>query len=97
MFFGLAVLGSAAILVAAEQSPSGKGVSAQAASVAPPATIMTKPGKLLVSEDFSASLPPPEGSVARFASGFKGWRFNVEKRGFVELNMQITIIQPRRP
>jgi hypothetical protein len=26
-------------------------------------------------------LPPPEGSTARFASGFKGWRFNVESRG----------------
>ncbi len=46
-----------------------------------PATLMTLPGKLLVAEDFSAPLPPPEGSVARFASGFKGWRFNVEQRG----------------
>jgi hypothetical protein len=46
-----------------------------------PLTLMTIPGKLLLSEDFSAPLPPPEGSVARFASGFKGWRFNVEQRG----------------
>lgn len=46
-----------------------------------PATLMTRPGRLLVSEDFSKALPPVEGSTARFASGFKGWRFNVEKRG----------------
>src|SRR6476469_4178620 len=46
-----------------------------------PLTLMTIPGKLLVSEDFTAPLPPPEGSTARFASGFKGWRFNVESRG----------------
>src|SRR6266446_4058487 len=46
-----------------------------------PATLMTTPGKLLLAEEFSAPLPPPEGSVARFASGFKGWRFNVEQRG----------------
>src|SRR5262245_59575483 len=46
-----------------------------------PQTLMTTPGKLLLAEDFSAPLPPPEGSVARFASGFKGWRFNVEQRG----------------
>ena len=46
-----------------------------------PATLMTTPGKLLLAEDFSAPLSPPEGSVARFASGFKGWRFNVEQRG----------------
>jgi hypothetical protein len=36
---------------------------------------------LLVDEGFTAPPPPPEGSVARFASGFKGWRFNVEQRG----------------
>jgi hypothetical protein len=53
----------------------------QSASVAVPATLLTTPGKLLLAEDFSAPLPPPEGSVARFASGFKGWRFNVEQRG----------------
>jgi len=46
-----------------------------------PITLMTKPGKLLVSEDFSAPLPPPEGSTAAFASGFKGWRCNVVPRG----------------
>ena len=50
-------------------------------SDAKPVTLMTTPGKLLLAEDFSSALPPPEGSVARFASGFKGWRFNVEKRG----------------
>ena len=46
-----------------------------------PVTLMTKPGKLLVSEDFTAPLPPPEGSTAQFASGFKGWRCNVVPRG----------------
>jgi hypothetical protein len=53
----------------------------QSAADGTPATLMTTPGKLLLAEDFSAPLPPPEGSVARFASGFKGWRFNVEQRG----------------
>jgi hypothetical protein len=46
-----------------------------------PATLMTKPGKLLVSEDFAQQPPPPEGSTAQFASGFKGWRCNVAERG----------------
>ena len=46
-----------------------------------PVTLMTKPGKLLVSEDFTKPLPPPEGSTAMFASGFKGWRCNVVPRG----------------
>lgn len=46
-----------------------------------PKTLMTKPGKLILSEDFSKPLPPVEGSTARFASGFHGWRFNVEQRG----------------
>jgi len=46
-----------------------------------PATLMTKPGKLLVSEDFAQQPPPPEGSTALFASGFKGWRCNVVPRG----------------
>jgi len=46
-----------------------------------PKTLMTKPGRLLQSEDFSKPLPPPEGSTANYASGFKGWRFNVAKRG----------------
>jgi hypothetical protein len=46
-----------------------------------PATLMTKPGKLLVSEDFVKQPPPPEGSTAQFASGFKGWRCNVVPRG----------------
>jgi hypothetical protein len=46
-----------------------------------PVTLMTKPGKLLVSEDFAKPLPPPEGSTAAFASGFKGWRCNVVPRG----------------
>ncbi len=44
-------------------------------------TLMTKRGNLIYSQDFSKPLPPVEGSTARFASGFKGWRFNVEKRG----------------
>jgi hypothetical protein len=52
-----------------------------AATEGKPLTLMTIPGKQLVSEDFTAPLPPPEGSTARFASGFKGWRFNVESRG----------------
>jgi hypothetical protein len=46
-----------------------------------PATLMTKPGKLLLSENFSKPLPPVQGSTARFASGYSGWRFNVETRG----------------
>ena len=46
-----------------------------------PVTLMTKPGKLILSEDFTKPLPPVEGSTAKFASGFKGWRFNVETRG----------------
>jgi hypothetical protein len=46
-----------------------------------PVTLMTKPGKLIMSEDFSKPLPPPQGSTAKFASGFLGWRFNVEGRG----------------
>lgn len=63
----------ATALVAAEPAPSAADVK--------PATLMTIPVKLLVAEDFDKPLPPPEGSVARFASGFKGWRFNVEQRG----------------
>ncbi|MEI6231761.1 MAG: hypothetical protein WCT04_01810 [Planctomycetota bacterium] len=46
-----------------------------------PPTLMTIRGKLIMSEDFDKPLPPPEGSTAHFASGFKGWRFNVVKRG----------------
>ena len=46
-----------------------------------PATLMTTRGKLIYSEDFAKDLPPCTGSTARFASGFAGWRFNVEKRG----------------
>jgi hypothetical protein len=46
-----------------------------------PATLMTTRGKLIYSEDFTKDLPPCTGSTARFASGFAGWRFNVEKRG----------------
>src|SRR5690348_15075175 len=46
-----------------------------------PATILAKPGKLLIAEDFSKPLPPPEGSTANFASGFHGWRCNVVPRG----------------
>jgi hypothetical protein len=47
----------------------------------PPPTLMTKAGKLLVTEDFSKPLPPPQGSTANYASGFKGWRYNVAERG----------------
>jgi len=46
-----------------------------------PATLMTTRGKLIYGEDFTKDLPPCTGSTARFASGFAGWRFNVEKRG----------------
>jgi hypothetical protein len=46
-----------------------------------PVTLMAKPGKLLVVEDFSKPLPAPEGSTANFASGFRGWRCNVVPRG----------------
>jgi hypothetical protein len=46
-----------------------------------PATLMTTRGKLILGEDYSKPLAPPTGSTARFASGFAGWRFNVEKRG----------------
>lgn len=46
-----------------------------------PMTFMTKPGRLILSEDFSKPLPPVQGSTARFASGFSGWRYNVESRG----------------
>ncbi len=42
-----------------------------------PVTLMAKPGKLLVAEDFSKPLPAPVGSTAQFASGFQGWRCNV--------------------
>jgi len=46
-----------------------------------PPTLMTTRGKLIYGEDFTKELPPCTGSTARFASGFAGWRFNVEKRG----------------
>jgi hypothetical protein len=46
-----------------------------------PVTVLAKPGKLLVSEDFAKQPPPPEGSTASFASGFRGWRCNVVMRG----------------
>lgn len=55
--------------------------SPPSAADAKPSTLLTTPGKLLLAENFTAPLPPPEGSTARFASGFKGWRFNVESRG----------------
>src|SRR4051812_22251099 len=69
----LSVLLIARATLGAEPAPTGGDEK--------PATLMTTVGKLLLAEDFSAALPPPEGSVARFASGFKGWRFNVEQRG----------------
>src|SRR3954452_19435721 len=46
-----------------------------------PTAVLTKPGKLLLAEDFSKPIPPPEGSTAQFASGFHGWRCNVVPRG----------------
>jgi hypothetical protein len=46
-----------------------------------PATLMTKPGKLIYAEDFSKPLPPPTGSTAHYASGYQGWRRNVVERG----------------
>lgn len=46
-----------------------------------PATLMTKRGKLIYEENFAKPLPPPVGSTANFASGFKGWRCNVVERG----------------
>jgi len=45
-----------------------------------PVTLMTLPGKLLASEDFSKPLLPPEGNTTRFASGFTGWRFNMSTK-----------------
>src|SRR5258706_11641040 len=56
-------------------------LSAAAAPQDLPPTLMTTRGKLILSEDFSKAPAPPTGSTARFASGFGGWRFNVEKRG----------------
>ena len=70
----IATLFTIANLAAAADSPPS-------AADAKPSTLLTTPGKLLLAEDFTAPLPPPEGSTARFASGFKGWRFNVESRG----------------
>jgi hypothetical protein len=46
-----------------------------------PPTLMTTRGTLLLAEDFTKQLTPPTGSTARFASGYAGWRFNVEARG----------------
>ena len=73
LVFALLTIAAASTLMAADPLQSG--------ADARPATLMTTLGRLLQAEDFSAPLPPPEGSVARFASGFKGWRFNVEQRG----------------
>jgi len=65
----LPAIASLALLVAAAAPPEL------------PATRMTTRGKLVYGEDFAKDLPPCTGSTARFASGFAGWRFNVEKRG----------------
>jgi lysophospholipase L1-like esterase len=73
-------LGSVAIVLFIAQATLGS-EPARAGADERPVTLMTTAGKLLLSEDFSTPLPPPAGSVARFASGFKGWRFNVEQRG----------------
>jgi hypothetical protein len=72
--FSLVALLTLAVIGAAADSPPSS-------DDAKPKTVMTVPGRLLVAENFTAPLPPPEGSTARFASGFKGWRFNVESRG----------------
>jgi hypothetical protein len=66
LFLSLVVLGLSVVAGSAEE---------------PPETVLAKPGKLLVAEDFSTPLPPPEGSTAHFASGFRGWRCNVVPRG----------------
>ena len=44
-------------------------------------TLMTTRGKLLVDQNFAQQPPPFDGKSHGFASGFKGWRFNTEKRG----------------
>lgn len=41
-----------------------------------PATLMTKRGKLLASEDFAMAPAPFTGKPLGFASGFSGWRYN---------------------
>ncbi len=44
-------------------------------------TLMTVRGELLVDQNFAAQPPPFDGKSNGFASGFKAWRFNTEKRG----------------
>ena len=44
-------------------------------------TLMTVRGELLVDQNFAIQPPPFDGKSNGFASGFKGWRFNWEKRG----------------
>ena len=46
-----------------------------------PATLMTTRGKLLASEDFSATPAPFTGKPVGFASGFSGWRCNSSATG----------------
>jgi hypothetical protein len=46
-----------------------------------PATILAKPGKLLVEQLFEKPLPPFDGKSNGFASGFSGWRHNAVERG----------------
>jgi len=41
-----------------------------------PKTLLTQPGRLLASEDFTKPLAPFTGVPVGFASGFSGWRFN---------------------
>lgn len=41
-----------------------------------PPTLLATRGKLLVSEDFAAPLPPFTGKPVGFASGFAGWHYN---------------------
>lgn len=43
--------------------------------------LMTRRGKLLVDQDFSAPLKPFDGKSNGFASGFDGWRWNAVPRG----------------
>lgn len=44
-------------------------------------TLMTRRGKLLISDDFTGPLAPLAGTPRGFASGFTGWRCNIAERG----------------
>lgn len=55
--------------------------SLQAAEPALGPTLMTRRGKLLISDDFAGPVAPMVGTPKGFASGFTGWRCNVAERG----------------